>query len=327
MRKTICSWANLFFNPLKLTVQKMKDADALEKYSEALEKLYLSRLEQQSSPFGQPVDCIIFSKDRALQLHALLSSYQERVSSSGSVHVLYWASKSMHQEAYDEVTALFKNYPVFFTKQNSVESFQKDLVAILLSLHSSKVFFLVDDILFLEKVDLKQFSGFDTNSFIPSLRMGMNLQRCYTLQQEQVLPEWTADVLDTNELLVWEWCNGELDWAYPLSVDGHLFSTREMQIIAQSVSFSAPNTFEDAIQVFRPIFSPRYGVCYAKSRIVNIPCNKVQVENKNISGFVDQDFLAEQWLKGKQMNYRRLYGYANRSAHEEILFDLIPREN
>jgi hypothetical protein len=123
MRKTICSWANLFFNPLKLTVQKMKDADALEKYSEALEKLYLSCLERQSSPFGQPVDCIIFSKDRALQLHALLSSYQERVSSSGSVHVLYWASKSMHQEAYDEVTALFKNRSVFFTKQDSTESF------------------------------------------------------------------------------------------------------------------------------------------------------------------------------------------------------------
>jgi hypothetical protein len=69
----------------------------------------------------------------------------------------------------------------------------------------------------------------------------------------------------------------------------------------------------------------RTGAGYRKSKIVNIPCNKVQKENKNICGSIHQDFLLEQWMKGYQMDYRSLYGFPNVSAHQEIPFDLVKR--
>jgi hypothetical protein len=91
------------------------------------------------------------------------------------------------------------------------------------------------------------------------------------------------------------------------------------------ISFHAPNSFEDKLQQFLNIYSYRFGISYCKSKIVNIPCNKVQEENKNRCGNVDQDFLLQQWGKGFQMDYQKLYGFINESVHQDISFDLIPR--
>ena len=93
----------------------------------------------------------------------------------------------------------------------------------------------------------------------------------------------------------------------------------------QLIDFSAPNTLEDQLQKFRRFFLFRKGVAYNKSRIVNIPCNKVQIENKNLCGNMHQDFLLEQWQKGYQIDYQKLYGVNNTSAHQEISFNFQNR--
>jgi hypothetical protein len=110
------------------------------------------------------------------------------------------------------------------------------------------------------------------------------------------------------------------DWSYPLSIDGHFFSIQEIATMTKLIDFSAPNTYEDQLQKFRRFFLFRTGVGYKKSKIVNIPCNRVQEENKNIYGNVHQEYLLEQWQKGYQMDYQNLYGFNNISAHEEITF-------
>ena len=54
--------------------------------------------------------------------------------------------------------------------------------------------------------------------------------------------------------------------------------------------------------------------------------NKVQKENKNIHGDIHQDFLLEQWRAGKRIDYRKLYGLQNISAHQEVTIELVPKE-
>jgi len=103
------------------------------------------------------------------------------------------------------------------------------------------------------------------------------------------------------------------------------FPHKKLFAMTKLIHFSAPNTYEDQLQKFRRFFLFRMGVGYKKSKIVNIPCNKVQKENKNIYGNIHQDFLLEQWLKGYQMDYRSLYGFSNTSAHQEIPFEFIKR--
>ena len=108
-------------------------------------------------------------------------------------------------------------------------------------------------------------------------------------------------------------------------MDGHLFSTDEVALMARASSFVAPNSFELALQGFADLFVDRYGVGYAKSKIVNIPFNKVQTEIRNIAGGVHQDYLLERWEEGLQMDFRSLYGWVNESAHQGIALRLVRR--
>jgi hypothetical protein len=160
---------------------------------------------------------------------------------------------------------------------------------------------------------------------VPSLRMGLNLTKCYPLQKEQPLPKLITHTDSYEDKIFWKWDQGTYDWAYPLSVDGHFFSTQEIVAMTKLIQFSAPNTYEDQLQKFRRFFMFRKGVGYKKSRIVNIPCNKVQKENKNIYGNTHQDDLLEEWHNGYQMDYRSWYGFPNISAHQEISFEFIKR--
>ncbi|NQT11066.1 MAG: hypothetical protein HQ573_07860, partial [Desulfobacteraceae bacterium] len=69
----------------------------LQKYDEkwerdAFAKLYESRIKYVPLSSKYPAECIVFSKDRALQLHALLCSYSEKVASPVPIHILYHTS-------------------------------------------------------------------------------------------------------------------------------------------------------------------------------------------------------------------------------------------
>ena len=291
---------------------------------DAFEKLYESRITHITYSSVYPAECIIFSKDRALQLHALLSSYLEKVFSPVPLHVLYHTSTPAHQRAYEEVMEIF-SHKFSFIKQDSHNSFRDNVITLLNTIQTEKTFFLVDDVLFIENFDVIDFTKFDTDKNVPSLRMGLNLTQCYTVQKEQPLPELIPCTDREGDKIYWKWNHGMYDWSYPLSIDGHFFSMQEIATMTKLIDFSSPNTYEDQLQRFRRFFLFRMGVGYKKSKIVNVPCNKVQGENKNICGNVHQEYLLEQWQKGYQMDYRSLYGFSNISAHQEIPFEIIKR--
>jgi len=319
MQKYICSTINFILKKFGLILQKYEKK--WEK--DAFAKLYESRITYDSLSSKYPAECIVFSKDRALQLHALISSYLEKVASPVPIHILYHTSTQSHQKAYEKIIGIFPNNNISFTKQDSDNSFRSNLISLLKSVHAEKIFFLVDDVLFIEDFDIEDFVKFDTDKFVPTLRMGLNLNKCYTLQKEQPLPELMPDIIKDKDKITWKWNQGVYDWAYPVSLDGHFFSTQELTTMIQLIDFSAPNTLEDQLQKFRRFFLFRMGVSYRKAKIVNIPCNKVQNENKNIHGNLHQNFLLEQWQQGYQMDFRSLYGFMNESAHQEITFRFI----
>lgn len=316
MKKHILSTINFILNKFGLALQNREEKWERHVFA----KLYESRIKYVPGSGLHSAECIAFSKDRALQLHALLSSYLEKVASPATVYILYQTSSPSHQKSYDELIEIFSENNIFFKKQDSDNSFRSDLISLLQSVRSEKIFFLVDDVLFVEDFDIEDFVKFDPDKFVPTLRMGLNLTKCYTFQKNQQLPELMPDIIKDEDKITWEWDQGIYDWSYPLSLDGHFFSAQEIKTMIQLIDFSAPNTLEDQLQHYCRFFMFRKGVAYYKSRIVNIPCNKVQIENKNIHGNCHQDFLLEQWQKGYQMDYRQLYGFNNTSAHQEISF-------
>ena len=139
-------------------------------------------------------------------------------------------------------------------------------------------------------------------------------------------PQRLPEFIDKNdEYLYWNWSSSELDWAYPLSVDGHIFNTQEILVMVEYFDFKAPNSFEGVLQNVKELCSKRLGMSYQKARIVNNPCNKVQDEVKNLHGTMHQDVLIKIWEDRKEIDILSLQGYINKSVHEEIEFEFQER--
>ncbi len=266
--------------------------------------------------------CIIFSMDRAIQLHALLGSFFAKTSSPMPTYVSYRTTTAEHEKAYQEVMALFKHLPIRFVKQRVGPEFAPHLRKMIADIETDKMFFLVDDILFTEDVDVKDFKGIDAARYIFSLRHGANLSFSYMARSAQPLPEF-APMNDGK--ISWRWSDGTFDWDYALSIDGHIFLTKEVAAMTDSIAFTSPNTYEAGLQIFDPIFGVRQGLAYKKSRLFNIPCNKVQTDNNNEFGEMHQDDLLAKWRAGEQIDYEALYGFPNIGVHQDVGFNFKKR--
>jgi hypothetical protein len=297
---------------------------ALDAEVEAMVSLYEARREPRRRP--DAVTCVAFSKDRALQLHALLASYRERASSRAPVIVLYAFSDERHRRAYDELIALCRGEDIDFVRQRSPAHFREQTLGILERIDSGRVFFLVDDDLFIDRVDIADFARADPRSEIASLRLGACLSKCYVAGKEQPLPPWLPSDPLRPGVLRWRWAEGQLEWSYPISLDGHLFDTDEFGAMAAAIPFHSPNSLEGNLQRFKRLFLRRRGVCYANPAIVNVPCNRVQTDFPNRFGGVHQEALLQAWSDGLRMDYAKLFGMRPESVHQEIAFPLVARE-
>lgn len=264
---------------------------------------------------------IIFSKDRSMQLHALLSSLIYYVRGSFSVYVLYHVDGEQEDGSYKQLINDFKeDSRVHFYKQG--KSFKDDLIEIVGGLDADRIFFLVDDIVFKNTIDLKELANIRVNKELFSLRHGNHLDYSYVVSKKQKLPELKKR---DEHLLTWEWSKGELDWAYPLSVDGHLFNATDVRFWVKNLRFFSPNSFELSLQYLKRFYIELSGVCYKSSIIFNNPCNKVQSEIANNYGKMHQDELLKLWTNGYIINFKLLEGYKNTGVHEEVTFILEKR--
>jgi len=308
---------------LGLVIKRTRDIDVLKKQ-------YLNAMQVcMNCPNDRITDFvvgIVFSKDRPMQLYALIKSYFENVSSPGSLEVLFHASNQEYLDAYLQVQVLCKDYDVKFTKESS---FKDDLVQVLSSLEVTKVFFLVDDILFIRHMDMSFFMNVDLNKHVPSMRLGTNLKRCYTQNVRQPLPlmKEYEKRMSNSPMFSWSWVDGMFDWAYPLSVDGNVFLLEEILAMAKIGEYRAPNTFEQSLQWFSLAFSDRYGLCGGQSFLVNIPFNKVQCENSNVSSNVSEKDLLISWCQGNEIDVSKYYGLNNVSAHQELPLHIVQRKD
>lgn len=271
-------------------------------------------------------ECVIFSMDRAFQLHSLLASYFDNMVTQVPVHIIYRSTSAEHEAAYQKVFGIFKDRNVVAIKQESKASFKPQLLEVLLNIKANKVFFLVDDIVFKDRVDILELTKYDFKNFIPSLKMGNHLTRCAVAEsKDQPLPEFKKGIVDEDKLC-WVWSQGELDWGYPLSVDGHIFLTKEIMAFIEAIEFATPNTLEGHLNFHLQYFHHRYGVSFKTSKIINLPLNRVTTEAlENYFGNVDAQFLLKKWQEGFQMDYKKLNGYLNIDVHEDVEINFIKR--
>lgn len=268
---------------------------------------------------------IVFSFNRPVQLHALLASYFHYAKQAPRLIVQYRATPgTLADDIYNEVKELFKNHPVTFVAESTCRG---TLLEILAQLPEQKLFFLVDDDVFIRPVNMDAFTAINPLEYIPSLRMGAHLRYSYTMKMEQPPPA-LQNAPNHPGMLTWNWGDAGNEWAYPFSVEGHLFDTAEIVMMTRATPFKAPNTYEGLLMTFAPLAKNRPGLCYPQSKLLNIPCNKVQLENDNHAGETHgvspEEFLAR-WQSGEQINPTAFETLVPNSTHQEVPFTFIKR--
>jgi hypothetical protein len=277
--------------------------------SRAFEAMLRARAQDES---GARVSGVVFSRNRALQLEALLSSYECHAANRGSLHILYRADSDRHARAYLSVLSMHSASVASAVPQRA---FREDILSLLSSIETERLFFLVDDQLFVRPVDLSPLCALDPCRFVPSLRLGLSLDYCFTRDAPQRVPTLSPLGSADSRLFQWRWSDGEHDWGYPLSLDGHLFSRLEILACIRELPFSAPNSLEGALQMVRNAFLPRQGVCLERPAVVNIPTNRVQNEIANTSGDITADQLLDRWEAGERLHWESYRDVETRSAH------------
>jgi hypothetical protein len=267
------------------------------------------------------INIVVFSKDRGCQLDLFLCSIKKFFIGIhiNSIHVLYTYSNESFGAGY--VKAISYHPDIHYVFENKGK-FKEDLLKNV-PLKNALTMFFVDDMIFKEEFKLSCHEAYrvitDQSVACLSLRLYPGINYCYTMNVPMTVPEFL------NKELVWEWrkaCPG--DWSYPMSLDGHLFRTEDILSKLVYIDYRNPNTLEGNL-ANSPICMP-YMTCFSKSKIVNIPANKVQNVNGNRHGQISAQYLNEQFLIGKRISLTKLLNNPNiinnASCHVDVPIEI-----
>lgn len=259
---------------------------------------------------------VIFSRDRAMQLHALLTSYAVNVKNPAPLYVFYSTSDEPHAKSYNDVSRYFDNQQIDIKFIDHGGIFYKGLIDLLTEINSKKIFFLCDDDVFIRKIDFSILNMIDSSKHILSLRHSPNLKFSYTLNTKLQNPAFKNSDISSN-LLDFAWFETQAEWSDPWSLDGHILPLSLVRSIAKTSRFDAPNSFENALKSYNSIYACKRGLCFNFSVILNLPLNQVQMEYVVKNGNIKTSFLLEKWNCGFMFDTTFLDSHVPLSLHEE----------
>jgi hypothetical protein len=223
----------------------------------------------RSYPANDYINVVVFSKDRAAQLDALLQSIRRRAKWLWPPTILFAASGAEYLEGYCRLRSIWN-----LTLSNRLPL--KAAVLHAIDRRRPLTTFLVDDAVFYR--DLAPVFLKPGRVFAP--RLGRNCIYCYPLDCAQR--------------------EGELDFAYWFSLDGHIYRTEEIVPGIEAAVFETPNQFEAVIS--RNIPMALKTLHYAEqSALVGIPHNIVgEYDNRHDGGSAGE--LNERFLRGERID-------------------------
>lgn len=294
-----------------LLSESIYDQVLLQRKNALIELVKLERIDLIDGITG-----IVFSKDRPLQLYALLESYSQYVKNPAPLHVIFSSTNSSYESAYNNIKEwVNKNnfFHIEFISQKDI--FSEVLNRLLRQIKTKTVFFLVDDNVFINEINFDDIRQNISSDVIISLRHSPLIKESYTTKQNFSPPKFKK--INKN-LLMFNWFESPCEWSDPWSVDGHFLDLAEIRVISRLSSFSAPNSFEIALKAFNDISKQKKGYCFNNSKIINLPINRVQDEVRNTSGNISPEFLLEKWNNNYSLDRSCLNKLKLTSTHEEF---------
>jgi len=244
---------------------------------------------------------LIFSKDRPLQLEALLESLFLHCKDIThpkyfpNITVLYTVSSVKYD--YSKIMA---RYPVvkFLQETNFTDNVLSELDS------HSNVLFLVDDTIFVKDFTLSNMEAVLKNESISgiSLRLGLNTSYSYATNSNQTIP----NVFDVGHgMVAFNWRNASGDFNYPFELSSSLYRVSTLNEVLQTRNFSNPNTLEYLLTGLMKSTQTIYLVMYRLSAAFSAPLNSVQ-NNNWLNRFSELKEHAADILNELYMNNKRI---------------------
>ena len=269
------------------------------------------------------VHLIVFSKDRPLQLHGMLTSVFRHWRGDLRVRVLV-RETTLCAQAYYDLQREFGGQAEFGFE----DDFGANLAAWVRAVDAPYVCFGCDDVVYTLPVDLAVVdSAFRAHPDLlgHSLRLGKNTEADMfgrPLPQPAFLPtgvprfdEYGGEVVGAG--LLWDAADGAGDWGYPWEVLGTVYPTDYVRATVAALvrdgQVQNPSTLEDAgWRRWREHAGERHLMrSYARSRLVVPTVNLVQsVFGNGIVGpaGMDPEFLLDCWNRGLRLDVDRYRG-------------------
>jgi len=279
--------------------------------------------------------CVIFSKNRAMQLDAAIKSLYSRCTDIEKLNivVLYTTSTLPHYvtksglkvkdklvDRFDkQYLQLIEEYPdVKFIAENN---FKEDLIRILMTCNQGCVMFVVDDTIFIKDFSIKDIvSGLVDNidSLGFSLRLGANTTYSYMSNRNQILPTFNTN----KNILNYSWVGQQGDFGYPLELSSSVYRISQLLIPLQVKDFNTPNTLESSMQSMNTFFQPSFPtlLCYKTSRAFSNPINIVQKKKTNRHGknkLYTSETLAKKFDEGYRIDVSKYFNITPKAVHQE----------
>lgn len=270
---------------------------------------------------SQKSDIIIFSFDRPLQLCGLLDSIDTFVENQGNIFILYRTTNSAFEKAYDQAFKEFKKLNIKPIKQGNQPrtDFKPLLLKLLGDCTHNHILFATDDCLFIRKVDLSDCIVHleDHKAYSFNLGLGKNIIESQVTKLKSPLP---AKHIFKDHYIRWTFNDAVSEWRYPNALDRSLY--RKIQIIKMfnNLQFTSPNTLEAqwAIQAETDGTLDQTGVCFDKSKMINVPFNMVQQDwSTPHMGLSTDEFLAI-FTSNRRMDIQKYSTIVPRSPHVEL---------
>ena len=266
------------------------------------------------------LDILIFSKNRPLQLQGLIKSllHYSNVDSK-KINVLY-KYDDQYLEGINNLKYIHQE--INFIKETDFNKQVKEFLG------NGEKFcsFFVDDIIVKDNFDFTipcKILELNPHIMTFSLRLGTHLTFCYALNSSQLVPNGVIN----SGIFIWNWKNSQHDWNYPLSLDGHIFRKSDIESWSSHLSFKNPNQYESQLQSVRSNFvMPDICCSFLKSKIFNLPLNRVQNEFQNRCEDISIDDLYELWKSKKEIDYLKFENFMNKSVHEPLSLPLVSRK-
>ena len=255
------------------------------------------------------LDVVIFSKDRACQLDLLLRSIKHHLADwrACRIQILYTFSARRFDRGYGAAIAAHPEFS-WVCELDERERFRELVLGLIGGI--DRITFLVDDDVLKEPISLQDpvFQRFhaDDSIMCVSLRLDPEIDHSYTLDRAIAVPRF-----DTGT--VWNWTQADGEWGYPMSLDGHVFRTRELVPLLERLQFETPSTLEAGLSA-HPLPQPR-AICFPRAKLVNLPFNRVQQTLPNAHMGIDEECLNREFLGGRRLSLSMVEGLRNRAPH------------